>query len=77
MLVSNIKKHLSSLSVIITGTAFSYIANASESNFFLFKSSSSNASSVYRLENPSWFKINKWGGGVAISMSWDTFLEKN
>ena len=40
----------------------------------MFKFSPSNASSGSRLENLLWFQINKQG--VAIRMSWHTFLGK-
>ena len=68
---------LSSLSVIITGMTFSYIATASESNVSLSNCSSSHASSGSRRRLPSWFKIDKWVEGVAVRMSWYTFFEKN
>ena len=40
---------LSSLSIIIAGTTFSYVLTASEGNFILSKPSSSDASSGYGL----------------------------
>ena len=51
-------------SVSIIGTLFSYVASASEGDFSLFKRSSSDASSMPQVENPSWFKNNKRGGFI-------------
>ena len=80
MPISNIQKvtPLSSLSVLMTGTTFSYVVTASEDNFFFILS----ADLAMQVLGPgwalsSWLKINKQGGGVAIRMSWHTFFEKN